>query len=364
MATFNASLNRGEEGQLNRDLSEPGDEQAQKVAAILQRVRPDIVLLNEFDHDPEGRALAGFKAHYLGVGQHGEEPIHYPYHFAAAVNTGVPSGVDLNGDGKITPGNDSFGWGEFPGQYGMVVLSRFPIEGENVRTFRTFLWKDMPGALLPVDPESGADYYSVEALAVFRLSSKSHWDLPIRIGDRTVHLLASHPTPPVFDGPEDRNGRRNHDEIRFWADYLTTEAAGYIHDDLGRTGGLAEGASFLIMGDMNADPLDGDSVNQAIRLLLGHPRVAGDLNPASEGAVEAAERQGRANVGQKGNPAFDTADFPDARSGNLRVDHVLPSRDLEVSGRGVFWPLVDAPEAAWIDASDHRLVWVDLAIGD
>lgn len=57
-------------------------------------------------------------------------------------------------------------------------------------------------------------------LAVLRLSSKSHWDLPDYVGDRVVHVLAAHPTPPVFDGPEDRNGLRNADEIRFWADYV------------------------------------------------------------------------------------------------------------------------------------------------
>jgi hypothetical protein len=45
-----------------------------------------------------------------------------------------------------------------------------------------------------------------EELEVFRLSSKSHWDVPIVIGRKTVHFLVSHPTPPVFDGPEDRNG--------------------------------------------------------------------------------------------------------------------------------------------------------------
>jgi phenylpropionate dioxygenase-like ring-hydroxylating dioxygenase large terminal subunit len=80
-----------------------------------------------------------------------------------------------------------------------------------------FRWKDMPDALLPDDPATPApaDWYSSDELNVFRLSSKSHWDLPIRIGKETVHFLVSHPTPPVFDGPEDRNGTRNHDEIRF-----------------------------------------------------------------------------------------------------------------------------------------------------
>ena len=60
-----------------------------------------------------------------------------------------------------------------------------------------------------------------EELEVVRLSSKSHWDVPVKVGGHTVHVLASHPTPPTFDGEEDRNGRRNHDEIRFWADYVS-----------------------------------------------------------------------------------------------------------------------------------------------
>ena len=34
----------------------------------------------------------------------------------------------------------------------------------------------------------------------------------IQIDGKTVHFLTSHPTPPVFDGPEDRNGTRNGDE--------------------------------------------------------------------------------------------------------------------------------------------------------
>ncbi len=58
------------------------------------------------------------------------------------------------------------------------------------------------------------------------------------VGKTTLHLLASHPTPPAFDGPEDRNGRRNHDEIRFWNDYLDRAEIGYIRDDAGLAGGL------------------------------------------------------------------------------------------------------------------------------
>ena len=116
----------------------------------------------------------------------------------------------------------AFGFGFFPGQFGMAVFSQHPIDDDPIRTFQLFLWKDMPGALLPDDPATAgeADWCSPDELEVFRLSSKSHWDVPIRIENKTVHFLVSHPTPPVFDGPEDRNGTRNHDEIRFWSDYI------------------------------------------------------------------------------------------------------------------------------------------------
>ena len=149
-------------------------------------------------------------------------PLEYGYSFLAESNTGIPSGFDFDHDGRIGGGGDALGFGEFPGQYAMVVLSRFPIDTKRVRTFRKFLWRDMPGALLP------RSWYSPAQLAVLPLSSKSHWDVPVRIGRVTLHLLASHPTPPAFDGAEDRNGRRNHDEIRFWNDYLTPADAG-IH---------------------------------------------------------------------------------------------------------------------------------------
>ena len=152
----------------------------------------------------------------------GAAAIEYPYRFVAPSNTGIPSGFDLNNDGTVGGPDDAFGFGFFPGQFGMAVYSMHPIVLDDVRTFQTFLWADMPGALLPDDPATPepADWFTADELDAVRLSSKSHWDLPIDIDGRIVHFLVSHPTPPVFDGPEDRNGRRNHDEIRFWADYV------------------------------------------------------------------------------------------------------------------------------------------------
>ncbi|NYJ02614.1 hypothetical protein HNR19_003312 [Nocardioides thalensis] len=365
-ATFNASLNRNAEGQLVADLSTPDNEQAQNVAETIQRVDPDVVLINEFDYAPEAVDL--FRDNYLEVSQNGADPVEYPYAFIAPSNTGVPSGFDLNNNGQVSGGDDAFGFGLFPGQYGMVVYSKHPIDAARARTFQHFLWKDMPGALLPDDPATPepADWYSPEEQEVFRLSSKSHWDLPIRVGRRTVHFLVSHPTPPTFDGAEDRNGTRNHDEIRFWADYVRGgRAASYIYDDEGEYGGLRRGESFVIAGDQNADPLDGDSVDAAIQQLLEHPLVEDPL-PTSEGGPEAAVLQGGANATHDGDPAYDTADFNDNPApGNLRADYVLPARRLKVKGAGVFWPTTDDPLYRLTGSyppptSDHRLVWVDV----
>jgi hypothetical protein len=216
----------------------------------------------------------------------------------------------------------------------------------------------MPGAVLP------PGYYSAEEQAVLRLSSKSHWDVPIRIGRDTVHFLVSHPTPPTFDGAEDRNGRRNHDEIRLWADYVRPSHGRYIYDDKGRRGGLRPGAKFVIAGDQNADPSDGDSFQGAIHQLLGNPRIDTTPAPSSQGAVEAGALQGGANTAHRGDPRFDTADFADTAPGNLRADYVLPSKGLRATGAGVFWPVASDPLSRLtgtfpFPSSDHRLVWLD-----
>jgi hypothetical protein len=369
-ATYNASLNRGASGALVADLSTPDNAQAGAVAEVIQRMRPDVLLLNEFDYDTSGDALRLFQDNYLSVGRNGAEPIVYPYRYAAASNTGLPSGFDLDNNGSIGGGNDAFGFGAFPGQFGMAVYSMHPIEYDKVRTFQNFLWNDMPGARLPDDlaTPAPADWYSPDELEVVRLSSKSHWDIPIAIDRRTVHFLVSHPTPPVFDGPEDRNGNRNFDEIRFWADYVSGgRAARYIYDDEGRRGGLRGSRRFVIAGDQNSDPFDGDSVPGAAQQLLNHPRIDSSFAPESAGAVEQAQLQGGANATHEGDPRFDTADFVDTAPGNLRVDYVLPSCRLDVVGGGVFWPLSDDPLFRLIGVfpfptSDHKPVYLDLVV--
>lgn len=347
-ATFNI------EDLTTRQVQTKGDPQASAAAKIIQLVNPDVLVLNEITNNlQEGKSTAvsnvqAFINNYLQVPQEeGLSALDYKYIYFGKSNTGAHSGYDLNNDGIVdnTPGDcsygeDSFGYGEYPGQYAMALLSKYPIEKDNIRTFRKFLWKDMPGNKIP------ENFYSQDEIAKLRLSSKSHWDVPININGEIVHVLVAHPTPPVFDGPENRNGRRNHDEIRLIADYI--DGKDYIYDDQGQKGGLPEDAKFVVMGDMNANPGEKDNYNAAA-LLLDNPRINSEVLPVSQGGINKG-------IGSRCNT-----------SGGLHLDYVLPSANMEIIGSAVFWPGI-GPGALEIAntvklASDHYLVWVEIKVG-
>jgi endonuclease/exonuclease/phosphatase family metal-dependent hydrolase len=355
-ATFNIAMGLKSEGELHKRLQSGNDVALKKVAAIIQQVRPDVLLLNEFDWFELDSSLL-FITNYLDKPQFDNESISYAHALNGAVNTGLGSGLDLNSNGVPGEPEDAWGFGHFSGQFGMTVLSHYPIKLE--RAFRFFKWSDMPDALFPTNPD-GSAWYPDDIREKLRLSSKSHWDVAVTINGQTVHFLVSHPTPPVFDGPEDRNGTRNHDEIRLWADYVDPRLSDYIYDDTGTRGGLPLGSRFVIAGDLNSDPVDGDSRSGAIAQLLEHPLVDSSCVPQSKGGLEADKNQGGKNLEHKGNPAADTGDFNDKYTGNMRIDYVLPSAMLKVVDCGVFWPGDDQPGHELIDVSDHHLVWLDI----
>jgi endonuclease/exonuclease/phosphatase family metal-dependent hydrolase len=359
-ATFNVSMES--ENYLGRyadgvsaqilidELSDGNSKHIQNIAKIIQTKRPDVLLLNEFDYiENPKEGIEQFIEAYLNVLQGDSKAIDYPYYYYSTFNTGVDTEFDLNGDGKFEGNtNDAYGYGRYPGHYGMVLLSKYPIIKSEVRTFQYFKWKDMPGHLKTIK-EDGEDFYSPEAWEKFRLSSKSHWDVPLEIEGKTIHVLASHPTPPGFDGEEDRNGKRNHDEIRFWKDYISDNNADYIYDDEGNKGGLSS-ETFIIMGDLNASPNEGNAMREGIRGLLNHEKVNDDFTPSSKGG----EKLSPNNTYAKYHTAF----------WKLRADYVLPSIDLDVMDYGVFWPVEGEPlHELMLDreaSSDHRMVWVKI----
>ena len=365
LATYNVSLYTEQAGGLVAKL-QAGSEQAASIASVLQVVRPDIVLINEFDFDPQGQAAELFQRNYLEVAQaNGGEPLHYAYRYLAPVNTGVPSGLDLDNNGTVggegrERGNDAWGYGLHPGQYGMLVLSRYPIDTAAVRTFQQLKWHTLPGASRPLDPDSGQPFWPDAVWQQLRLSSKSHWDVPVDTPKGRLHVLASHPTPPAFDGPEKRNVARNADELRLWHEYLKGQAdSDWLCDDQGRCGGLPADARFVIVGDLNNDPIDGNGRHEAIVQLLQHPRVLPLPAPASEGARELGLAYAGRGIKREGDPAHATGDFG-PRNGSLRLDYVLPSTGWKAVGSGVYWPPSSQPAAAATKASDHHLVWVDV----
>ncbi|MCP4200611.1 MAG: endonuclease/exonuclease/phosphatase family protein [bacterium] len=353
------------------------DPQALAAAEIIQRIRPDILVLNEIDHDYRASAegldwsARRFRDAYLAGGS---EPLELTYSYAAPNNTGLLSGLDLDGDGHAatdadrggrTHGNDSWGYGTYPGEYSMAVLSRFPIRHREARTFQRFLWRDLPGHHMP------AEHFSAEVAERLRLSSKSHWDVPIEIDGSLLHLFVSHPTPQGFDGPEDKNGRRNFDEIKLWTEYL--DGGDSLTNDRGETGGFGSREPFVVVGDLNARPLVPGTEREgpfrtsiydgraSIDQLLSHPRIqdSGPFVTSAGGLTHNAETP--REPGPPGYPERSTSVFGDG----ARIDYVLPSVELEILGGGVFWPTpAEDPEGAqWAEqASDHRLVWLDLAL--
>lgn len=349
IATFNVSLYGKQSGQVLNRLRGGMNRKAIDLASIVQTVRPDILLVNEIDYDDGGMTVNAFGDEYLEISQNGLEAMNYPHRHAIPSNTGQPSMLDLDGNGQSTDANDAWGYGIYPGQYAMAVYSRFPIVASEIRSFLNYRWSQLPRALRPTFPRTGKAYYPDNVWTQLRLSSKNHTDIPIRIGTEVIHLLASHPTPPVFDGADDHNGCRNHDEIRFWTDYLAGPSASYLIDDSGKAGGLPEQALFVIAGDLNSDPESGDSRRSAIKALLGNKKLQ-DARPASIGASE--------STGEGNSHA--TASFGKGRQ--MRVDYVLPSRKLALRDAGVFWPSTNDRRSQWVAATDHRMVWIEVEL--
>ena len=337
LAIYTVELARKGPALLLQAIAGGKDAQVAASVAVIARVNPDVILLTGFDWDDGQAALSAYADRLAQAGAA------YPFRFSVRPNTGMPTGLDLDGDGRLGGAGDAQGFGAFTGQGGMAVLSRLPVDVTASRDFSGFLWRDLPEGQLD------AAGLPAGAAPILRLAETGAWDIALtRPGGATLHLLAFAASPPVFDGPEDRNGRRNHDQIAFWQALLD-----------GRLPIPPPKGPFVLLGDANLDPADGDGQHAAIRALLADPRLI-DPAPSRTGAVKAALLP--VNAGHAGDPGRPTVlwDKP-GQPGSLRVDYVLPSAGLAVTGAGVFWPAQGEPGAAdAATASRHRLVWVGL----
>ena len=329
IATYSADLGRFGPGLLLADIQRASDDQIDPLVTVLLRLNADILLLTDFDFDARDQALTALGDRLAKAG------LSYPYRLSLRPNSGVATGLDMNGDGALGTPEDALGYGRFAGAEAMALLSRFPIDRAATRDFTGFLWRDLPGQMMPPA--------AAHVVRIQPLSSTGHWDVPVTLpSGQVLHVLAYAATPPVFDGPEDRNGRRNHDEAAFWLAYLD-----------GLLPLAAPTAPLVLLGNSNLDPLDGEGRRDAITALLTHPRLS---DPAPKGT------SGRAEPEHLGDPALDTA-FYGTGAGGLRVDILLPSREFVILDSGVMWPPDTDPFAQiFAAASRHHPVWVDLSL--
>ena len=270
------------------------------MAETIARVAPDVLLLTDFDYDYGLAALTALRGLVSGYGHD------FPHLFSLPTNAGRPTGLDIDRDGRLGRGRDAQGWGAYSGEGGMAVLSRYPLG--TVNDLSALLWKDVPNALIKADDPA----YDIQ-----RLSSDGHWILPVRIGASEVSIMAFHATAPVFDGPEDRNGRRNHDEIALWSQVLSG-GYGPVPDH------------FVVLGNANLDPTKGEGIKSAIHTLLARP----DLTDPLQGVP--------------------TVDWTHLGLGRMRVSYALPSATLRVQAAGV--------EPITPETGHHGLVWVDVVV--
>lgn len=295
VALWHVPLMRDGPGLLLRDLVRQ-DAVVVSVAKALSDADADIIVLTRFDYDATGATLRAFAD--LVDGDHAfVQPLRS--------NAGIPTAFDMDGDGRLGEAEDAQAFGRFPGQEALAVLSRFPIDTEGLRSFNDILWRDLPDALV-TEADIGLD--------VQRLSSGGHWIVPVILPDTGtgafVSLLIGHAGPPVFDGLEDRNGRRNRDELRLWAQI--------INDETG---------PFVFMVNTNLDPDRGDGYRDAMSQFLLNQRLVDPL------------------------PDQITAHWDSP--GPMRVSYVLPSREFEIGAARV-WPVLDDQQ--------HSLITVDLKL--
>ncbi|WP_232622718.1 endonuclease/exonuclease/phosphatase family protein [Pseudorhodobacter sp. MZDSW-24AT] len=302
LAYWNTDLNRDGPGLLLRDLEKTADPTQDSASdlrvatAVIAALQADVLVISGFDYDAGGLALAALNR---GL------PQPYPHLVPLRPNTGVASGFDLDGNGRRGEARDALGHGRFPGEGGLAILSRLPVDAAAGADHSGLLWRDLPGADLPPLPAGAAE--------VLPLSTTGHHDTALVLPDgRRLHLLTWHATPPAFDGPEGRNVKRNHDETAFWLHLLDSPQA--------------PPPPFVLIGQANLDPDKGNGDASALRALLSDARVQDVL-------------------------AGDTVDYGGAL-GPLRVAYILPSAGITVTAAG------HAPQP---EGARHHPIWVEIS---
>lgn len=315
LAVFHTGFSRDGPGLLLRDIR-AGEPDILAARDAIIALRPDVILLLDIDYDRDGLALAAFSALLAEAGHA------LPHHLAPRPNTGMATGLDLDGDGQTGTADDAQGWGRFAGAGGMALLSRLPVMPGSFIDHSSVLWRDLPAARIPL--VDGQPFPSPEVFAIQRLSTTGHWEVALQTPSGPLTLLAWHAGPPAFGGPHGRNRARNADETAFWLHRLSGARA-------------PPPGHFVLLGNANLDPEGGDGDPAVIRALLADPRLQ---DPAPTAIPPGDSRPSRI-TGRWTNPTR-----------ALRVDYLLPAAGLQVVDGGLLWPS---------ETARHAIVWADIA---
>ncbi len=356
VGTIRAGMTSSTQEELLHDLSGGMFEPARSLAEAAQLNRPDVLLVTGITSDGDEEIAESLRSKYLEVGQNGQEGLDYPFVYAGPSNSGKESGADLDGDGVVGGPGDAIGYGEHPGQHGMIMFSSVPIDQDGIRTFQEFLWEDLPG-----DTGESAEYSDLER-SVMRLTSSALWDVPLTIDagegtERTVNIVASSVARP--QDPADVDAARGDDERRMVADYLAGEAW-YLTDDDGDPA-AGTGCDFAYMGEPATQYELPGSASEDMGTLLDSPAVQ---DPEPRAVTEKP-------LSARPEPSGETQD--DATRAvedgtDVRSAFILPSAGMDVGDSGVFWPAdgeygADLVAPGSGRAMSDRLVWLDMPRG-
>lgn len=356
VGTVRAGMTGSTEEDLLEDLRSGVFPPAQSLAEAAQLNRPDVLLVTGITSDGDEEIAEALRSKYLEVGQNGQEGLDYPYVYAGPSNSGNESGADLDGDGVVGGPGDAIGYGDHPGQHGMIMFSSYPIEQNGIRTFQDFLWEDLP------DGAAGSSEHSELERSVMRLTSAAFWDVPLTVdagagSERTVNIVASSIARP--QDPADVDADRGDDERRMIADYLAGEAW-YLTDDDGDPA-TGTGSEFVYMGEPATQyDLPGSASGDMAELL--DSQAVQDPEPEAVTQEPLSSR----SVGSGGSQSRATRTVDDGM--DVRSAFILPGADMDIGESGVFWPAegeygADLVRPGSDQAISDRLVWLDIPRG-
>lgn len=346
-------------------LLDNNDGQANAAAEILARFDADILEINEIQYDIAGvpnRGLPGAAGSpapgdFADDAQNGQrlaDRIHAADNSVTYTDTLMllgNSGFYFEGDDMDVWSYTLRGWGEWEGRFATAVLSKYPILRDQVRVIADFEWENLPdNKIAQMHEENG-----MTLPPHFPLFEKSLNIVPIDVDGVTLYLVLLHPTasPASFDPI---NPYRNFDELRALDLFLRGELPGVEP--------LPEGALFVVSGDLNADPNDGDGIEGAVDAVVNNPSLIKSY-PRGAGS-RGYYAQFNTFLGGCGNDDGETVSDPTTRF-QMQLDYQLPSVTLGAPLRHeMFFPDYQTEREDFDLAcygSDHRFLWMDVAPG-